>query len=120
MRKRKIITTNRKVSIPGAVSEIKKTSDLCNSLLERLSKYNTSMKHFKNFSEDFLSLPWEQKKQTVLHFLQKYGFKNINYENGEMSFEYGEEKIFTCSRHDIDALFLGLESAFVRLEPDLL
>ncbi len=97
-----------------------KTNDLCQQWFEKLSKYYSSIQHFQNYSRDFLNLPWEQKKETILQFLQKYGFKNVIFENGEMSFEYAGTKVSTCSKHDIDALFGGLESAFVRLEPELL
>lgn len=97
----------------------KTTSDLFQDWMEKLSKYYTSMQYFRRESENFLELPWEEKKKVVLQFLQKFGFRNVAFQNGEMSFEYDGVTVHTCSEHSVDALFGGLESAFARLEPEL-
>jgi hypothetical protein len=119
---RKRITRKAKKLVTFSSSEKnynKKTSDLLQDWMQKLSKYYTSMQYFKRDSENFLELPWEEKKKFVLEFLQKFGFKNAAFENGEMSFQYAGVTVHTVSAHDIDALFGGLESAFARLEPEL-
>jgi hypothetical protein len=85
----------------------------CPDVMKRLKEYS------RESSGEFLSLSWEEKKETALGFLRKYGFKVV-FENRELSFLYEGVTMHTCSNTDIDGLLGGLQSAFIRLEPHIL
>lgn len=92
------------------------TSDLCLEKFEGLKEYKNAMRRFNAHISNFIELSWEEKKNGIISFLEKYGFQNISFSNGEMFFKFKQQSVVTMTNHDIDAMFTGLESAFRRLE----
>lgn len=101
----------------------RKAGDLCREKFELLKDHKNAMRRFNEYVPEFIKLPWEEKKNKIVSFLEKYGFKDISFPEGEFFFKFKEQSVVTMSNHDIDAMFAGLESAFRRLEelePELL